>query len=275
MLSFPNAKINLGLNVISRRPDGYHDLETVMVGIPSYDMLEIVESGAGRDRLFCSGRRVDCPMEKNLVYKALTALRQEFEIPPVDIYLDKQTPDGAGLGGGSADAAFTLTTLDRLFGLGADRDRLARIAATVGSDCPFFIYDTPMLCTGTGTDMTPVTLNLPAGLWIMVVKPPVSVPTREAYQGITPRRPERPLTEVIALPVEQWQGLLVNDFEQSVFSRYPRLAEIKQTLTDAGAIYSAMSGSGSAIFGLFAARPDDAVAKQLGGENCYLIRRFT
>lgn len=275
MLRFPNAKINLGLNVISKRPDGYHNLETVMLPIPSYDLLEIVEATDGRDSLHCSGRKVDCPMEKNLVYKALTGLRKHFEIPPVAMYLDKQTPDGAGLGGGSADAAHTLLLLDELFRLGASRELLAGIAAEIGADCPFFIYDTPMFCTGTGTDLSPISLRLPEGLWLLLVKPAVSVPTREAYAGLTPKTPEEPLLDVISLPVEQWQGRLVNDFEPSVFSRYPRIAEIKRQILDAGATYASMSGSGSAVFGLFREKPELADGKPFGDDCCYLLRELT
>lgn len=275
MLTFPNAKINLGLNILSRRPDGYHNLETVMVGIPSYDILEIVESTDGTDHLYCSGNPVDCPMEKNLVIKALTRLRETREIPPVTIYLDKQTPDGAGLGGGSADAAFTIRALDSLFGLAMDKAELAAMAATIGADCPFFIYDKPMLCTGTGTELTPIDLSLPEGLWITVFKPTVSVPTKEAYAGVTPSQPALPLTEILSLPIDRWQGKLVNDFESSVFSRYPVIAEVKQRMLDAGALYASMSGSGSAVFGLFNGKPLLSEVKPFGVDGCYLLRQFT
>lgn len=275
MLKFPNAKINLGLNVISKRPDGYHNLETVMFPVPSHDILEIVEATDGRDSLHCSGRPVDCPMEKNLVYKALVRMRERFDIPPVTMYLDKQTPDGAGLGGGSADAAFTLTILNELFSLGATRQQLAEIAAEIGADCPFFIYNRPMFCTGTGTDLFPIDLNLPGGLWIVIVKPDVSVSTREAYAGLTPGHLAEPLSEVINLPVEQWQGRLVNDFEPSVFRCYPRIATVKLQLMEAGAIYASMSGSGSAVFGLFNSKPELLCDKPFGNDCCYLLKELT
>ncbi len=275
MLRFPNAKINLGLNVISKRPDGYHNLETVMYPVPSHDILEVVEAKDGRDTLHCSGNPVDCPMENNLVYKALTAIRNHFDIPPVTMYLDKQTPDGAGLGGGSADAAHTLLAINDLFGLGASREMLAGIAAGIGADCPFFIYDTPMFCTGTGTDLSPITLTLPSGLWLLIVKPNVSVSTREAYAGLSPGYPDEPLMDVIRQPIEQWQGRLVNDFEPTVFRRYPRVAEIKRRILDLGAIYASMSGSGSAVFGFFRKKPELPDGKPFGEDCCYLLRELT
>lgn len=275
MLKFPDAKINLGLNVLSKRTDGYHNIETVMIPVPSHDILEIVEAPDGKDSLHCSGRGVDCPMEKNLVYKALVRMRRHHDIPPVTMYLDKQTPDGAGLGGGSADAAYTLRALNEMFGVGASDDELAAMAAEIGADCPFFIYDRPMLCTGTGTDLQPIELNLPSGLWIVIVKPDVSVPTREAYAGLTPKAPARPLIDILRLPVSQWQGQLVNDFEESVFARHPRIAEIKHQLIDAGALYASMSGSGSAVFGLFQGKPQLPEVKPFGDDCCYLLRELT
>lgn len=275
MLTFPNAKINLGLNVLSRRPDGYHNLETVMIPIPSYDILEVVEASDGTDSLHSSGRPVDCPMEKNLVYKALCRVRKRYDIPPVTIYLDKQTPDGAGLGGGSADAAFMIKNLNDLYRLGMADEEMAAIAAEIGADCPFFIYNRPMMCTGTGTDLSPFPLDLPRSLWIVIVKPAVSVSTREAYAGLTPKQPVEPLARVLSLPIEQWQGRLVNDFEESVFVRYPEIGRIKQQLIDGGAVYASMSGSGSAMFGLFREIPDADAIKPLGADNCYLIKDLT
>lgn len=275
MLTFPDAKINLGLNIISKRPDGYHDIETVMFPVPSHDILEIVEATDGHDSLHCSGRPVDCPMEKNLVCKALKKMRERYPIPPVSIYLDKQTPDGAGLGGGSADAAYTFRLLNELFSLGATCEEMARMAAEIGADCPFFIYDRPMLCTGTGTDLTPIDLQLPAALWILIVKPAVSVPTREAYAGVTPRKPTETIAGILKSPVEQWQGKLSNDFEVSVFARYPRIANLKQQILDSGAIYASMSGSGSAVFGLFKHKPQLTGNKPFGEDCCYLLKELT
>lgn len=246
-----------------------------MLAVPSYDILEIVEATDGQDSLHCSGRKVDCPMEKNLVYKALNAMRAHFDIPPVTMYLDKQTPDGAGLGGGSADAAHALRALNELFNLGASNELLAEIAAGIGADCPFFIYDKPMLCTGIGTTLSPIYLNLPKGLWILIVKPDVSVPTREAYAGLSPKPADQPLLEIIQMPIEQWQGKLINDFETSIFAKYPRIAEIKQQIIDLGATYASMSGSGSAVFGLFKSKPKLAENKPFGEDCCYLLKELT
>lgn len=275
MVIFPNAKINLGLYVTARRPDGYHNIETVMIPVPSRDILEIVEASDGADSLSCYGRGVECPMEKNLVYKALVAMRQRFDIPPVEIHLDKQTPDGAGLGGGSADAAFALILLNRMFGCGASEDELARIASTIGADCPFFIYNQPMLCTGIGTTMEPFDLQLPGDLWVLLVKPRESVPTKEAYAGLTPHSPAFPLSETLSLPMEQWSGKLINDFEVSVFAKYPSIAVIKEKIREAGAIYASMSGSGSTVFGLFSKELSQEEIKPLCPDGCYLFSKIS
>ena len=276
MLLFPDAKVNLGLNVVSRRPDGYHNLVTLMLPIPSNDILEIVPSASGKgDTLTCTGRTVDCPMERNLVYKALQRLRAQFLIPPVDIYLEKQTPDGAGLGGGSADAAYTLKALNSIFNLGASDQLLAQTAAEIGADCPFFIYDRPTLCTGTGTTMEPFPLDLPRGMWIVLVKPDVSVSTAQAYGMLTPREPATPLQELLRLPIEQWQGKVLNDFEPGITAKFPVIGQIKQLLLDAGAIYASMSGSGSAVYGLFSGEPSEQDIKPLTPLGCYLVRKIS
>lgn len=250
MILFPNAKINLGLDIVRKREDGYHDIKTVMIPTGWTDVLEIVPARGCETTLTVSGRCVDCPPEKNLVMKAYRALAETVELPPVDIYLRKIIPDGAGLGGGSADASFTLRGLNELFALGLSDEALAGIAAGLGADCPFFIYNRPMLCTGTGTDMAPVDVNL-SGLTLVIVKPQVSVPTAEAYRRTTPRRPDTPLGEIISLPAAEWSGLMKNDFEASVFPAYPEIASVKEHLISEGAVYASMSGSGSAVYGLF------------------------
>lgn len=254
MITFPNAKINLGLDIVARRPDGYHDIVTVMVPVPWRDVLEVVAAPEGHDSealLTVSGRGVDCPPEKNLVMRAWRLMAESAGIPGASLYLRKEIPDGAGLGGGSADAAFTLRALSEYFGLGLTDDTLAAMASRLGADCPFFIFNRPMLCTGTGTDMAPIELDL-SGLSVAVVKPPVSVPTAQAYSRVTPALPAVPLEEIIALPAEQWREAgLKNDFEPSVFSLHPELAEIKERLYGLGAVYASMSGSGSALYGIF------------------------
>lgn len=250
MILFPNAKINLGLDILRRREDGYHDIETVMYPIPWTDILEIVPARGSHNTLTLSGCCVNCPPEKNLVMKAVAALSEYVEIPPVDIFLRKIIPDGAGLGGGSADATFTLLGLNTLFSLGLSDDTLAGIASSLGADCPFFIYNRPMLCHGTGTDFTPVTLTL-SGLTLLVVKPDVSVPTAEAYRNCTPALPEVSIADTITLPIDRWTGRLKNDFEASVFPNYPLIADIKRRILSLSPLYASMSGSGSAMYALF------------------------
>lgn len=259
MILFPNAKINLGLCVTARRPDGYHDLSTVMLPTGWCDVLEIVPGHGKTHTLTVSGRTVDCPPEKNLVMKALRALESEVgPLEPVDMYLEKIIPDGAGLGGGSADAAFALRGLNEVLRLGLADDRLAAVAARVGADCPFFIYNRPALCTGTGTDVSPMEIPSLAGFTLAIAKGRSgSVSTAEAYRGITPRRPEYDPRETITLPPSEWPGRLVNDFEPTVFAALPAVSALKRHMYDAGAVYASMSGSGSAVYGIFA---DDKLA---------------
>lgn len=251
MVTFPNAKINIGLNIVGRRPDGYHDIVTLFYPVGWCDILEIVPGKGDATTLTTTGRAVDCPPEKNLVMKAVAALESVgLTLPPLDIYLHKVIPDGAGLGGGSADAAFTVRTINQLLSLGLSDDEMASIVAPIGADCPFFIYNRPMLATGTGTTLTPFDLSL-AGRGIAIVKPEVNVPTREAYAGFTPRLPETELESLLKMPIAEWQGKVVNDFEPSIFANHPAIADIKRRLAERGAIYTAMSGSGSAVFGIF------------------------
>ena len=250
MILFPNAKINLGLDIISKRPDGYHNIETVMYPVPWTDVLEIVPAKGEESTLTVSGRKVDCPTEKNLVMKAYRALSERISLPPVDIYLRKIIPDGAGLGGGSADASFTLRGLNELIALGLSDDELAETAAGLGADCPFFIYNKPMLCTGIGTEFAPVDVNL-KGYSIVIVKPAVSVPTAQAYSRVVPAFPDRRISDIIKDSPAEWQGEMKNDFEASVFPLHPAVADIKTKLIDMGAVYASMSGSGSAVYGIF------------------------
>lgn len=250
MILFPNAKINIGLDIIRRRPDGYHNISTVMYPTGWKDILEITSSQSSETTLTVTGRKVDCPPEKNLVMKAYRRMVAEVSLPPVNIYLHKIIPDGAGLGGGSADAAFTLIGLNRLFDLGFDDKQLASMAGSIGADCAFFIYNRPMLCEGTGTTMRPIDLDLDS-YKIIIVKPPVNIPTAQAYSGCTPREPETPLPYRLTLPIDQWGKCIHNDFEAGITAAHPEIGEIKQRLLDLGAVYSAMSGSGSAVFGLF------------------------
>lgn len=261
MITFPNAKINIGLNVTERRNDGYHNIETLMVGIDWRDVLEVVPSNNNRSSLTVSGRNVDCPVEKNLVMKAYRRMQSIVGLPPVDIYLHKIIPDGAGLGGGSSDAAFTLKSLNELFDLKFSEGELAEIASEIGADCPFFIYNRPMLASGIGTILKPVAVDF-SRYKILIIKPDVGVSTKEAYSGITPCRPAKNLEEVIFsrensssvnnnFCIENFVGIK-NDFEETVFAQKPSVKEIKERLSRCeGVRYVSMSGSGSAVYALF------------------------
>ena len=268
MISFPNAKINLGLYVERKRPDGYHDISTVFYPIKLQDILEIVKSE--KTTLTTTGNKVDCEFEKNLVVKAYRMLEKEFYLPPVDIFLHKHIPDGAGLGGGSADASVMLRLLNDLFELGLSDQELAQRAAKIGADCPFFIYNTPKAASGIGDIFTEVDVNL-KDYKIVVVKPDVYISTAAAYAGIQPNdKREYSIVDILKMPIGKWKGLLVNDFETSVFSQHPELAEVKESLYQAGAVYASMSGSGSAIYGIF----DNDIMADKYVENCQIPKVF-
>lgn len=267
MIVYPNAKINLGLNVVSLRPDGYHNIETVFYPIPLQDALEVTEAKTSSFRVV--GTQLDSQPEQNLVMKVVRLLETDFQLPPLDIYLFKHIPTGAGLGGGSADAAFMMRLLNKRFELGLTDEDMEMRLAKLGADCPFFVRNSPVFATGIGNVMTPIDLEL-IGLNLLLVKPDIHVSTREAYAAITPRKPDIPLTEVVKRPIEEWQHLMVNDFEASVFPLYPEIAAIKDKLLDMGAIYAAMSGSGSAVFGLFA-DPVEHVEEIFAG--CFVRQR--
>ncbi|MCC8132583.1 MAG: 4-(cytidine 5'-diphospho)-2-C-methyl-D-erythritol kinase [Tannerellaceae bacterium] len=248
MICFPNAKINLGLNVVSKRPDGYHNIETVFYPVPVQDALEIIE--AEQTSFSQTGLPIEGPPEKNLVMKALARLQEKYTIPPLEIHLFKSIPFGAGLGGGSADAAFMLKLVNEYCRLGLSVNTLEELAATIGADCPFFIQNSPVFASGTGNIFEPVSLSLKK-YYIGLVKPDITVSTPEAYALIRPGYPEISLKEMMTTPVEQWKETMVNDFEQVVFPRYPEIRKIKETLYEKGAVFAAMSGSGSSVFGLF------------------------
>lgn len=279
MITNPNVKINLGLNVLRKREDGFHDLETLFV--PYFNISDTLEIVVGDDysrtsaaifgkyapemiaqgisedgKLMITIARkegVDWDPLKDLTAKAYYILSEDFDMPPVKIFLEKNSPVGAGLGGGSADAAFALKMLNELCVLELDEARLAGYASRLGSDCAFFIYNRPMIGEGRGEVLSeyPICLD---GYDLQVLTPEgVSVSTKDAYGGIRPHLPEVPLKEALARPVEEWDGILVNDFEETVFAKYPELAAIKRSLYDSGAAYASMSGSGSALFALYKA----------------------
>lgn len=250
MITFPNAKINIGLYITSRRPDGYHNLETLFYPIGLCDVLEIVPSQSGKTTLTVTGIAVDGDTEQNLVMRAYRLLESQYELPAVDIHLHKVIPFGAGLGGGSADASYALRMLRDMFSLPLSDDDLAIQAARLGADCPFFIYNRPLIATGIGDCFSNIDFTL-AGKKIVLVKPPIAVSTAEAYSNVTPQAPSVPIGAGVAQAITQWKDMVVNDFEKSVFPKHPRIAAIKQQLYDMGAEYASMSGSGSSVFGIF------------------------
>lgn len=263
MLTFPCCKLNLGLNIVAKRSDGYHDIETVFYPIPLTDALEIKKM----DELFPSdepcdlkvtGNAVDCDEQKNLVVKAYNLLKADYELPRVHIHLCKRIPSQAGLGGGSADAAFMIRLLDERFRLNMGNAEMERYAAKLGADCAFFISAEPSYATGRGDELAPIGDDWAGlqGWWLALVKPPVAVSTAEAYSKVTPKQPAKSCRDIVRQPVETWKAELINDFEPSVFAKYPILADVKQQFYTQGAVYAAMSGSGSTIFGLFRKQPE-------------------
>lgn len=248
MVSFPPCKINLGLNILRKRQDGYHDIDTCFYPIPFTDILEVIES----DELTFSASGLVIPGDaaNNLCLKAYHLLAKEHNLPPVKIHLHKIVPTGAGLGGGSSDGAHALRTINLLFDLRLTDTELAALAARLGSDCPFFIYDKPMTGKGRGEILAPATVSL-KGYHLVLLNPGVHVSTADAFGGVVPRVPARPMDEILELPVPAWRGQLENDFEESIFRKYPVIGKLRDKLYSAGAVYSAMSGSGSSVFGIF------------------------
>lgn len=252
MIVFPNAKINIGLNVVSKRSDGYHNLETIFYPVKLCDALEVVE--AKKTAISFSGIQIDGNPEDNLILKAYRLLQADFQLPPVHFHLHKVIPAGAGLGGGSADAAFALKMLDLFFNLSISIGQLEKYAAQIGADCPFFIQNKPVFATGTGNEFHNVNIDL-SQFEIVILKPSFSVSTAEAYKNVVSQKPLAELTELVKMPEESWKDCIINDFEKSVFPSFPQVLKLKQLLYESGAVYASMSGSGSAVFGLFRSLP--------------------
>ena len=276
MIAYPNVKLNLGLRVLRRREDGYHDLDTLFIPCEAFhDTLEVItgddwsRTSAHIQETYTGGQiaqgispdgklmvtiarkeGVEWEPLKDWTARAYALLGERFALPPMKVFLEKTSPVGAGLGGGSADAAFALRMMAELAGLDLSDSELAGLAARLGSDCAFFVYNRPMLGSGRGEILEPFDLDLSAYRIEVTVPEGIAVSTADAYRGIVPGIPELSLREVLARPVEQWKDLLVNDFETTVFAKHPRLGEIKRSLYAAGAVYAAMSGSGSALFAL-------------------------
>lgn len=263
MIVFPCAKINLGLNIVSKREDGYHNLETVFYPIPLYDALEIkymdekFPSQVACD-LKVTGNSVECDEQNNLVVKAYNLLAEDYNLPRVHAHLYKHIPSQAGLGGGSSDAAFMIRLLDERFRLNIGNPEMEKYAARLGADCAFFIEAEPAYAEGIGDELMPVdgpkgNLN---GYYLAIVKPDIAVSTKEAYAAITPTATSKSCREIVRQPIETWKEEMVNDFEAPIFKLHPELAEIKEKLYQQGAKYAAMSGSGSALFGIFETEPN-------------------
>jgi 4-diphosphocytidyl-2-C-methyl-D-erythritol kinase len=248
VISFPNCKINLGLNITGKRPDGYHDLETVFFPIAIKDVLEIITSD--KTEISLSGNEIDVKPEENICLKAYQLLKKDFpELPAIKIHLHKAIPSGAGLGGGSADASFILKILNDKYRLNLSTNQLINYATQLGSDCPFFIINKPCLATGRGEILEEIKIDLSA-YKILIVNPGIHINTGWAFTQLTPALPVKSIKEIIRQSVSTWKDELKNDFEEPVFKHYPEVRSIKETLYNNGAVYAAMSGSGSTVFGL-------------------------
>lgn len=254
MIVFPCCKINLGLNIIGVRPNGYHDIESVFLPLGYSDMLELSladDSPNGEFSLSCSGNPINVPAEKNLCVKALKALSKVVNIPPISIHLHKIVLDGAGLGGGSADAAYVLSSLNSLLRLGLTNERLCAIASEIGADCPFFIEHRPMFCSGIGDIFSDVQLPQLSGMSVVVAVPNGAVSTVEAYANISCSRPDVGLREALTHDVSEWKNLIRNDFEEYVSQKLPDVRAYKDIFYNTGAVYAQMSGSGSSVFAFY------------------------
>ncbi|HUI33698.1 MAG TPA: 4-(cytidine 5'-diphospho)-2-C-methyl-D-erythritol kinase [Dysgonamonadaceae bacterium] len=252
MIVFPNAKINIGLQVLKKRVDHYHELETVFYPIKLYDVLEVIQ--AKEMAFYPTGISVEGDGKDNICVKAYHLLAKDYDIPAVEIHLHKNIPIGAGLGGGSSDAAFMIKLLNEKFSLGISSEKMEGYAKQLGADCAFFIRNTPVFATGIGTDFTPLDLDL-SSYHFCVVKPPIHISTAEAYQSVVPDKHGKDLKTNMNRPITEWNNTVINDFEAGIFNKYPEIERLKKELYQAGAIYASMSGSGSSVFGIFKDQP--------------------
>jgi 4-diphosphocytidyl-2-C-methyl-D-erythritol kinase len=259
VLCFPNAKINIGLNITEKRKDGFHNLETIFYPVSICDALEFTNLSAPNPNkpytFHNSGISVEVPDEENIVIKAYELIRKNYQLPALQIHLHKNIPFGAGLGGGSADAAFMITSLNEAYNLNIPVEKQEEYASKLGSDCSFFIRNQPTFAYGRGELFKPVTLDL-NNYFILMIKPDIAVSTAEAYANIRPHQPEASLLDLIQLPIKEWEGKIINDFEESIFPKHPELKKIKEEIYASGALYAAMSGSGSTIYGIFDKEPE-------------------
>mgnify|MGYP003543443500 FL=1 len=261
MINFPIAKINLGLNVVSKRDDGYHNLETVFYPVPIKDALEVfpMEDGFPSDvrcDLKVTNLFIDGDEQKNLVVKAYNMIAQDYELPRVHVHLYKHIPTQAGMGGGSSNCAYMIRLLNEMFSLGMSDEKMIGYAARLGADCAFFIKAQPAYAEGIGEKLQPISIDL-SGCKMLVVRPNITVSTKEAFSLITPQVPKKNCLDIVRQPIETWKDELVNDFERSVFAIHPEIGRLKEMMYEQGAVYAAMSGSGSSVFGLFSDTPDE------------------
>lgn len=261
MINFPIAKINLGLNVVSKRDDGYHNLETVFYPVPIKDALEVfpMEDGFPSDvrcDLKVTNLFIDGDEQKNLVVKAYNMIAQDYELPRVHVHLYKHIPTQAGMGGGSSNCAYMIRLLNEMFSLGMSDEKMIGYAARLGADCAFFIKAQPAYAEGIGEKLQPISIDL-SGCKMLVVRPNIPVSTKEAFSLITPQVPKKNCLDIVRQPIDTWKDELVNDFERSVFAIHPEIGRLKEMMYEQGAVYAAMSGSGSSVFGLFSYTPDE------------------
>ncbi len=255
MVTFPNAKINIGLNIVGKRPDGFHDISSCFYPVGWADALEVLS--ADTLSFASSGLTIPGDADSNLCLKAYHLLSRDFALSPVSIHLLKAVPIGAGLGGGSADAAFTIKALNQLLSLDLSPEKQQDYARSLGSDCAFFIENKPMYCFGKGDEFEEIPLRL-TGKWIMLVNPGLHISTAEAYAGVVPQTPVEELRALLQRPIGQWRDSVTNDFEKTIFRNYSILPQTKEKLYGLGAQYASMSGSGSTLYGIFDQEPDPA-----------------
>ncbi|HJX71281.1 MAG TPA: 4-(cytidine 5'-diphospho)-2-C-methyl-D-erythritol kinase [Bacteroidales bacterium] len=259
MICFPNAKINIGLRILEKQPDGYHQIETIFYPAGLSDILEFVEDSSlnsGICQLKITGLPIRIHTENNLVKKAYDLMSRKRKLPGIQAHLHKMIPIGAGLGGGSSDAAFMLKSLNDVYELALGQEEMAELAANIGSDCPFFLRNTPVFAFGRGERFREIDLNL-SGYYLVIVLPGIHVSTPEAYASVSPAKPEKSLYDLIRLPLNSWKETIINDFEANIFHEFPELRIIKEELYHLGAEFASMSGSGSAVYGLFLYPPQN------------------
>lgn len=268
MIAFPHAKINIGLNIVKKRDDGFHNIETVFYPVELCDALEVNNSLNNKSSFFADGTAIPNDNKPNICLQALELLKKDFEIPPVNIHLLKNIPIGAGLGGGSSDATFTLKILNELFSLNISKEKLIIYASKIGSDCAFFVHDRPMLAKGRGEILSDIEIDL-TGYILVLIKPPVHINTAEAFSLIKPAIPKTPIEKITRQDISTWKDELKNDFEEIIFQKHSVIKEIKEALYGKGAVYASMSGSGSSVYAIFKKKPKESFSQLF--QDCFVF----